>query len=1255
MPVSSTMAAKSNQKNDKKKAKTAIPKAQAIRKPAPAVKPAETKTGFPLIGIGASAGGLEAFEIFFKNVPADSGMAFVLVSHLDPSHASMLTEILQRITAIKVVEAGDQMAVAPDHVYIIPPNREMTIFHGVLQLSVPGQQRGLRMPIDTFLRSLAEDVGEKTIAVILSGTGTDGTLGLRAVQGAGGVSFVQDPATAKYDGMPTSAIQSGLATYILPADKMFGEIAAYVRNYISRKIPLPLPAPEGKQPYAKILMLLRTKTRHDFSLYKLNTIRRRIERRMDVHNLTDPGAYARYLAENPAEVHVLFKELLINVTSFFRDPEAFEVLKSDIIPGLLENKPEDYVFRVWVAGCATGEEAYSIAMIFRECIDAARHSFRVQIYATDIDDDAIAVARVGFYPENIAIDVHADRLRRFFVKEETGFRIKKEIREMVIFAVQDVIRDPPFTRLDLLSCRNLLIYFEPELQNRLIPMFHYALNPTGVLFLSPSESIGKFTDLFSARNRKWKFYTTRPSSATARATGDYSLTAASVAVKGAVEIPVKPRETNFVELTRGILLQSYAPPSVITDEEGNTLFVHGDTGKFLRPAPGAASLNIIEMAREGLQLELRKAIRSAVKQKTHVTISNLPVRTNGGMHPVDIIVRPLPDPGAARNLLIVSFQDAGYNVKEKALPVAVTDRKGQTGRVHDLEQELQYTKEHLQATIIGMQGANEELKSANEELQSMNEELQSTNEELETSKEELQSVNEEIVTVNAELQAKIEQLTDIQNDMKNLLDSTSIATIFLDETLKVKRFTREASRLYRLIATDVGRPLADIKSILVSADIVADAQEVLDTMVPQEKEVQTEENLRYLTRLTPYRTLANVIEGVVITFTDITTLKSMETEARSARELAENVINTIREPLIVLDPGFKIVSASRSFYSTFHAIPIETIGHSLFDIGNGEWDIPRLRELLETVLPENSSFDEVEVDHDFPGRRSRKMLLNGRQVRSDGGGTRFILLAMQDVTDIRCAEEELKTGNRRMQDANIELTAQGHELRENETRLTASLEEKEVLLAEVHHRVKNNLAAFISLLALDGTYEESPAGQRLKTDLQNRARSMALIHETLYKTRKFSSVDMDVYLSTLTEQIAGTYQTGKSARTLIDAKGISLDLSRATPTGLIVNELITNTFKYAFPASFDCMAVRHEPCTLRVSLALDNGMYTLRVGDNGVGLPAEYDPKKATSLGLKLVNFLARHQLRAKIEVNTEKGTEYIFRFSDKTRLPKSS
>jgi two-component system CheB/CheR fusion protein len=451
---------------------------------------------FPIIGIGASAGGLEAFELFFKTMPAESGMAFVLVPHLDPGHASMLSEILQRNTTMPVHEAQDNIPILTNHVYIIPPGKDMAIFHSALHLSIPEQVRGLRLPIDSFFRSLAEDQGERAICVILSGSGSDGTLGLRAIHGVGGVSFVQEPSTAKYDGMPSSAVHSGLATYVLPVEKITEQLVTYVKTITDTGVPPAPPAPAALSAMRRIMMLLRTKTGNDFSQYKQSTIRRRIERRMAVHNLADMDGYARYLSENPAESQILFKELLINVTSFFRDKEAFEALNKEALPRLFADKPENYVFRIWVPGCASGEEAYSLVMLFHEYMDEIKQDFRLQIYATDIDDDAIASARAGTYPENIAIDVSPDRLRRFFVKEGAGFRIKKDIRENVVFAIQNVIKDPPFTKMDLISCRNLLIYLDADLQSRVIPAFHYALKPGGVLFLSPSEGIGNFTGLF---------------------------------------------------------------------------------------------------------------------------------------------------------------------------------------------------------------------------------------------------------------------------------------------------------------------------------------------------------------------------------------------------------------------------------------------------------------------------------------------------------------------------------------------------------------------------------------------------------------------------------------------------------------------------------------------------------------------------------------------------------------------------------------
>lgn len=951
---------------------------------------------FPIVGLGASAGGLEAFEQFFRHTPADSGMAFVLVSHLDPSHASILTEIVQRTTSMPVVEAEDQMPVTPNRVYVIPPNREMTIFDSTLQLSVPTLAHGQRMPIDGFLRSLAEDQAEKAIGIILSGTGTDGTLGLRAILGAGGITLAQEPSSARFDGMPVSAIQSGYATYILPVEAMPEALLSGVQtlDLLKKKQP-PAAALSGIN---RVLMQLRSSTGHDFSLYKKSTITRRILRRMSQNNIDDPENYARFLLEHPPELSALFKELLINVTNFFRDPDAFVALKQDILPALLKDKPSDYIFRVWVAGCATGEEAYSIAMILREVMDESHCELKVQLYSTDLAEDIISRARAGFYPPNIAQDVTPERLRRFFIKEDGGYRVKKEIREMVVFAVQNVIKDPPFTKLDLLSCRNLMIYLEPELQNRLIPTFHYALKPDGVLFLSPSEGIGSHTELFTPLNRKWKFYRAIPTPASIRTllTSNLNWTAEPVR-KTPEEIIKAAREINLADLTRRMLLQFYAPASAVTDLKGNILYIYGETGKYLRPAPGHASLNINEMAREGLQLALRAAIQAANQGSTTLS-QELSVKTNGDFHPVMLHARPLANPNNSQNLLLFSFQDIITPTAPKPPRSKRLSKPSDQYHIEELERELAYTRENLQATIEEQYASNEELKCTNEEMQSTNEELQSTNEELETSKEELQSINEELVTVNSELQAKITQLADMQNDMKNLLDNMQVGTIFLDKNLIIRRFTRDATQMYRLVTSDIGRSLSDIKPELEGEDLLKDAHSVLENLIPIEREVKTTKGDWYLARIQAYRTLENMIDGVVLTFTNITDrTKAIATE--DAKLLAEGIVNTIREPLIVLDERMAVVTASRSFYNSFQVNAEETVGRLIYDLGDGQWNIPALRELLESVLLHNQAFDNYVAEHYFPHIGQHKILLNARRIVGKIGEPKMILLAMDTIAD----------------------------------------------------------------------------------------------------------------------------------------------------------------------------------------------------------------------------------------------------------------
>ena len=960
----------------------AVPKASAATAP-----------DFPIVGIGASAGGLEAFENFFAHVAPDCGMAFVLVPHLDPSHASILVEILQRITALKVSEADNQMLVQANHVYIIPPNRDMAIKAGKLQLSKPEQTRGQRMPIDHFFRSLADERADKAIGIVLSGTGSDGTLGLRAIQGAGGLCLAQEPDTAKYDGMPQSAIQAGHVTNILPVEDMPKVLLDSMKHFVVSPVVLPPPTANAGHGLDEILLLLQGRTGNDFSQYKKNTVARRVERRMMQQRIDDIEVYCRYLKDHPAEVKRLFQELLINVTSFFRDPEAFAVLKQEIFSKLLSGKPDGYIFRVWVVGCATGEEAYSIAILFSELMEENRLRFKVQIYATDLDEDAISTARIGRYLPNIAQDVSAARLNAYFLLDETGYRVKKEIREMVIFAVHSVIKDPPFTRLDLLSCRNLLIYLEAELQSRLILNFHYALKPNGFLFLSASESIIGNVDLFPPLNRQWKIFRAASTSIPSRnlMTANAPNWPAAVSEKtGETQTVAKTRAFSMADITHRVLLQSYAPASVLTDAQGNILYVYGDTGRYLRPPPGEATLSVVDMAIDPLQPVLRMAIFNAIGGEMSPQSRDVSVKTDDGLSMVRFSLRKLPGANAGECLLLMSFQEIPQPVMPagKNRDATPDERLHEQQRNEELERELAYHRKTLQATVEAQQLTNEELKSTNEELQS-------TNEELETSREELSSLNEELMTVNAELHAKIEQLNGMQNDMKNLLDNVNVGTIFLDQRLNVRRFTRDATRVFRLLPADVGRPLADIKSGLKGEDLLIQAKKVLDTLLPYENEVQTEDGISYLVVIQPYRTLDNVIDGVVMTFTDISARVALEVETQLVHEMAEGIVNTVREPLVVLDGSLKVVFASRSFYRDFLVTPEETLGQKLYDLGNRQWDIPNLRKLLENILPKNSSFDDYLVEHDFPEIGRQRMLLNARSIPAKGGKPKYILLAIE--------------------------------------------------------------------------------------------------------------------------------------------------------------------------------------------------------------------------------------------------------------------
>ncbi len=832
---------------------------------------------FPIVGIGASAGGLEALDAFLANTPADSGMAFVIVQHLDPTHKGMMAQLLQRSTPMPVAQVTDRMVVAPNCVYVIPPNKDLSILHGVLHLLDPVAPRGLRLPIDFFLRALADDRQEQSIGVILSGMGSDGTLGLRAIKEKAGVAFVQDPISAKFNGMPHSAIEAGLADVVAPVEALPDKILAYLQHAPLIAKRSDLLAITSESTLEKVVILLRATTGHDFSLYKKSTLYRRIERRMGLHQIGKIADYVRYLQANSHEVKLLFNELLIGVTNFFRDPEAWAQVEAQVLPALLAQRRGKQALRAWIPACATGEEAYSLAILIREALEKLHppQAITVQIFATDLDVLAIERARLGIYPANIAADVSPERLDRFFDSVDQGYRVAKSVREMVIFAPQNLIMDPPFTKLDFVSCRNLLIYLTAELQKKLIPLFHYSLNPGGFLLLGTSETVGSFTDIFHPLAGKMRLYqrleTVRPA---------HAVEFPTAFVTAQREPPASKAKaiTNLQGLADQVLLQRYAPAAVLTTDSGDILYISGRTGKYLEPAAGAANWNIFVMARDGLRHGLFGGYQKALRQKETVNVAHLVVGTNGGRQAVNLTIQPFEDPSELAGMVMVVFADV------EAVVLDADGAEAQSAPSPKLEIELEYARQESQSLREEMRTSQEELKSANEELQSTNEELQSTNEELTTSKEEMQSMNEELHTVNLELQIRLDELARINDDMKNLLDSTDIATIFLDNGLRVRRFTHETGKITQLLQGDVGRPITDIASALLYPELADDAREVLRTLIKAERQIATPDGEWFAVRILPYRTLDNRIDGVVVTFFDITITKKLEMQLRERNE-----------------------------------------------------------------------------------------------------------------------------------------------------------------------------------------------------------------------------------------------------------------------------------------------------------------------------------------------------------------------------------
>ncbi len=860
----------------------------------------EQREQFPIVGIGASAGGLAAFEAFFSGMPmvTDPNMAFVLVQHLAPDHKSILTGLIQRYTRMQVSEVEDGMEVRPNCAYIIPPGRDMAFLNGILQLLEPSAPRGQRLPIDFFFKSLARDQRERAICIVLSGTGSDGTMGVRAIKGEGGMAMAQSPNTTEYDGMPKSAIATGLIDYELPPAEMAVQLMAYTAHTFTGPARRPPPAPtDDENTRQTIFNVLRKETGHDFSQYKPSTINRRLERRLAVHQIETMADYVKYLQQTPVEVKALFSDLLIGVTSFFRDPAPFKALEKKIIPKLFADRSVSETVRVWSQGCSTGEEAYSLAILLQEHLNTLKQSYTVQIFATDIDSKAIATARAGLYPPSIAADISPERLERFFSIEpdNTTYRIHKGIRDMVIFSEQDVTRDPPFSKLDLISCRNLLIYMSSNLQNKIIPLFHYALKPGGFLFLGSPETTGDCGDMFAVFDKKAKLY--RRKQATI---GVFQAPLGHNFSTTAIEDSTQPLagwkkarlgKLSLRELTEQALLQQVAPTGALVNGHGDILYLHGRTGMYLEPTPGEAAVNnILEMARDGLQHELAAALHKTSTSQEISHRTGLRVKSHGAFITVNLTISPMiigPTTSTEVPLYLVILEEvvpADDDMSADTDGSAPSAELDTSIYIASLRQELR-TKEQF------LQTANEELKSSVEEMPSINEELQSTNEELETSKEELQSINEELVTVNAELQSNVVGLTRANNDMNNMVAGTGIGTVFVDHRLRILRFTPDITQIINLIQTDVGRPIGHIVPHMVGCDhLVADVQTVLDSLAPLEKDVQTAEGLWYTMRIHPYRTIDNVIEGAVISFIDITERKRVE----GALQKAFDEIRTLR-------------------------------------------------------------------------------------------------------------------------------------------------------------------------------------------------------------------------------------------------------------------------------------------------------------------------------------------------------------------------
>jgi two-component system, chemotaxis family, CheB/CheR fusion protein len=988
--------------------------------------PAARLAPFPIVGVGASAGGLEAFSEMLKALPRDTGMAFVLIQHLDPTHESMLASLLSRKSKIPVNQVTDGMEVEPNHVYVIPPNTTMGIHAGFLRLMERSPAGSKNMPIDHFFESLAAYAKDNAIGVILSGTASDGTFGLTAIKAEGGICFAQDEESAKFPGMPASAIAAGCVDFTLPPRRIAEELVGIAGHSRSSRMAsggsLRVAADDDGE-LRKLLILIRNAKGADLTHYKSSTIRRRIARRMLLKKVPNMREYVKVVQRERVELDALYQDVLIHVTSFFREPETYRTLAKQILPKLIEGRLERKTLRVWVPGCSTGEEAYSIAIVLAEYMGATRERVPVQIFATDLSEASIEHARAGLYSGPTLNEVSSERLAKFFVKSDGSQRVTQSIRDMCVFARQDLSQDPPFSRIDLISCRNVLIYFEPILQKKILAAFHYSLNANGILALGKSETLNAFPDLFNMAEKKGKFYrkkaTTNHPQFTA-SKGYEQTEQTSKAAKPANSPADLQREADRLVWSR------YAHSGVIVDESLTILHFRGETSPYLAPASGAASLHLLKMARGELLADLRTAFQKAKKE--NVSVRRGGIQLGAGVHSrqVALEVIPLASPDASERHFLILFDAVEPGHAVSGSPEAARAPGHEPAAVAKLRQELSATREYLEAVIEEQEATNEELKAASEEVLSNNEELQSTNEELETAQEELQSANEELMTLTEQQASRNAELNQLNDDLRNILDGVRIPILMLDSERRIRRFTPTAEKMFNLLPTDVGRPIENLRPNLDLSDLQPLISRTVDTLAPQEQEVTDLDGRYYTMSVRPYLTSENKVNGVLITGIDTDAMKRSLQDAQRARDYSNAIVETIREPLVVLDAELRVVTANRSFYDTFDLSPAEVEHRGIFDLAGGAWNIENLRKLLEEILGDSVYLNDFRVTNVFPEVGRRIMLLNARRLKWPGESESNILLAIEDITERQSALAALGESRERLRHLTAGLlTAQG--------------------------------------------------------------------------------------------------------------------------------------------------------------------------------------------------------------------------------------